>query len=362
MDQIDWKACAHRVAQLVSRSELDPRTMGFLEALPAETAVGIACSGGADSVLLALVLQSRVESDLKWHLLHFDHGLRGRESELDARFVSQLADGLGLPWLGETWKAPCDPTEQVMRRARFSFLHRALRKLGGSVLCLGHQADDVVESMLMRIARGSGSAGLSAPRPCQEVAGGMTHLRPLLGMDRLRIRSILSDADVPWRDDVSNQGCRYLRNRLRNSVVPAWKEVENRDLVSGALLARDRLEDDDTALETWLSNLVAVGDLAGADLDLKNLEGHPRALVRRAVDRWARQLPGLYQSPKAAWLIRSLLFVSPGKVPLIEFPAPLVEALLGCLIQRTEQGSRTFFPPWIITTCKLRAWVLSRRQ
>ncbi|RKX34735.1 MAG: tRNA lysidine(34) synthetase TilS [Verrucomicrobia bacterium] len=293
MDQIDWEDCENRVAQLVSRSELDPRAMAFLETLPSGTPVGVACSGGADSVLLTLVLQSRVESDLKWVLLHFDHGLRGRESAEDARFVSRLAGGLALSCHCQRWKTPGDPTEQTMRHARFSFLHQALQKMGGSVLCLGHQADDVVESMLMRIARGSGAAGLSAPRPCQKAFGGITHLRPLLRMDRLRIRSILSDAHAPWREDISNEGCRFLRNRLRNSVVPAWKEVENRDLVSGALLARDRLEDDDEALEIWLSDLVGADDRAGAELDLKILEGRPRALVRRAIDRWARQLPGL---------------------------------------------------------------------
>ena len=293
MDQIDWKACAARVAQLVCRPELDPRALGFLEALPSGTPVGIACSGGADSVLLTLVLHSRVEFALNWHLLHFDHGLRGRESMGDARFVSQLAEGLGFPYHSERWKATDDPTEQVMRRARFAFLHQILRKLDGAVLCLGHQADDVVESMLMRLGRGSGATGLSAPRPCQKVAGGMTHLRPLLRMDRLRIRSILSDVGAHWRDDASNEGNRYLRNRLRNSVIPAWKKAESRDLVSGALLARDRLEDDDEALEIWLSNLLGVDDRAGKELDLNVLEGRPRALIRRALDRWARQLPGL---------------------------------------------------------------------
>ena len=121
----------------------------------------------------------------------------------------------------------------------------------------------------------------------------MTHLRPLLRMDRTRIRSILSDAGAHWRDDVSNEGNRYLRNRLRNSVMPSWKRAESRDLVSGALLARDRLEDDDEALEIWLSDLLGADDRAGEKLDLNVLQGCPRALVRRALDRWARQLPGL---------------------------------------------------------------------
>jgi tRNA(Ile)-lysidine synthase len=299
MEQIDWKTCANRVGRLVSRSECDQQVLGFLDNLPPGTPVGVACSGGADSILLVLLLQSRIESALKWHLLHFDHGLRGRESTADAQFVSQLAKGLNLPYRSENWEAPKHPSEDMMRRARFSFFHQTLREFGGSVLCLGHQADDVLESMLIRVARGSGSAGLSAPRPFQTVGGGMTHLRPLLRMDRLKIRSILSDANAPWRDDLSNDSDRHLRNRLRKMVIPTWKEIESRDLISGALLARDRLEDDDQALETWLADLLGTGDPEGIKLNLTVLVDRPRALVRRAIDRWARQLPGLSKISRA---------------------------------------------------------------
>ncbi len=293
MDAVDWKTCASRIPALLDRAELEPDALACLESLRTGQSVGIACSGGADSVLLTLVLVALVKPGLAWHVLHFDHGMRGKASAIDARFVAEMASGLDLPYRQETRSVEGHCGEAELREARLEFLHRTLTKLGSVTLASGHHADDVVETMLIRLARGSGSAGLAAPRPVQPLAAGIRHLRPLLRMRRERIREILDRAEVPWCEDATNRKAIYLRNRLRRDVIPSWVSAENRDLTTGVLLARRRLQEEDEALAVWLNELLPTDFCEFDEIDLKVLVGRPRALWRRAIESWARGRPGL---------------------------------------------------------------------
>lgn len=295
MGTVDWKSCAARVSELITRADLEPTVLAYLDDLPTGHRVGIACSGGADSVLLTLVLVSRYTPALDWHILHFDHGTRGEASACDARFVATMASGLGLPLHQAAGTFGHHPSEAEMREARLGFLHRTLVEVGASDLAFGHQADDVAESMLIRLARGSGTSGLAAPRPVQTVAAGVRHLRPLLRVNRERIQQVLETAEVRWCEDASNREGTHLRNRLRSDVIPAWAEAETRDLTTGVLLARSRLEDEDNALSVWLADLLPRENFDSPEINLEALNGRPRALWRRAIESWARRRPGLAQ-------------------------------------------------------------------
>jgi tRNA(Ile)-lysidine synthase len=154
---------------------------------------------------------------------------------------------------------------------------------------MGHQRDDVAESLLMRLARGSGAGGLAAPRPVQAGAQGRIHLRPLLDLGKSDIVRALRAAGVPWREDATNAGKDYFRNRIRNSVLPAWSKASGRDALAGAARTRELLEEDDSALETLVDRLGAVS-LAGK-LDVQRLKGQPRAIARRALHRWLLRQP-----------------------------------------------------------------------
>lgn len=295
MGTVDWNACAARVSGLITRADLEPTVLAYLDGLPKGQRVGIACSGGADSVLLTLVLVSQTTPALDWHILHFDHGIRGQASASDARFVAAMASGLGLSFHQAAGNFGHHPREAEMREARLGFLHRTLVEIGASDLVFGHQADDVAESMLIRLARGSGTSGLAAPRPVQTVAAGVRHLRPLLRVSRERIHQVLETADVRWCEDATNREGAHLRNRLRSDVIPAWAEAETRDLTTGVLLARRRLEDEDDALSAWLAELLPREDFDSPEINLEALNGRPRALWRRAIESWARRRPGLAQ-------------------------------------------------------------------
>lgn len=257
---------------------------------PGGWAVGV--SGGADSVALLSLL--RACPGVRLHVVHLDHQTRGDDSAADAAFVRELAARWGLPCTvgtrGEletrTADLPVNPS------ARFRALRLALfrevvaaRGLGGVILA--HHADDQAETVLARLLRGAGYAGLAGMEG-RAVLGGLVVLRPLLGVRRAALRGHMEQVGQPWREDASNASDQYQRNRLRRvlSDRPEWV---------GALL---ELADACRALREWVRRAVpewgerfAVGDAAAS----------PPILARESARRWlaARGVPAaaLAQSP-----------------------------------------------------------------
>lgn len=247
--------------------------------------VGVACSGGADSLALLLLVWLRCP-ELRGQLcvLHMNHGLRGVESAGDAAFVAEVAAALSLPFRegqGNAAGAGEGVSEAVLREERLGFFRRS----GVGVVLQGHQQDDVLETMLMRLCRGSGVEGLAAPVPSRTLPGGLTLLRPLLEWGREEIREGLRACAIPWREDGSNQGSAYFRNRVRQQVVPAMvKASSGHDALRGAARARRLLEEDAVALAAWADAVVAGLPPAGEPWALP--PGLPRALLRRVLRYW----------------------------------------------------------------------------
>jgi tRNA(Ile)-lysidine synthase len=186
-----------------------------------------------------------------------------------------------------TWSdAKKGASEAEARAARFGFFQQVMARRRIRTLWLGHQQDDIAETLLMRLARGSGTAGLAAPRPLQLMPRGRLHVRPLLTLKKAELTAALTAAGAVWREDASNQTGDYTRNRFRREALPAWcSAAEGRDALEGAALSRELLDEDDTALEAWVDALAPLsGD--GSTLNVKILQGKPRAVVRRALYRW----------------------------------------------------------------------------
>jgi tRNA(Ile)-lysidine synthase len=288
----DWPNAAAALAGVLPLTRLDPAVRRWTERTSrSRIPWHVALSGGADSVALLLTLWAhwpRRRTQLQ--ALHFDHRLRGATAgRADQAFCRRLCAGLGIKLIVGEWKrrssdrrqmgAPQVMSEAQARLARMSFFERHAR-----VLWLGHQQDDVAESVLMRLARGSGAAGLAAPRPVQEISGRRVHLRPLLGLRKAEIVKTLRQCRVPWREDATNAVDTYFRNRIRRTVIPSWIKASQRDAVAGAARSRELLEEDDMALEAWLDELAPI-DRRG-ELDLATINGKPRGMIRRAVHRW----------------------------------------------------------------------------
>jgi tRNA(Ile)-lysidine synthase len=291
----DWPAVAAAFAARISHADLHPAAMlrAFAE-YRRETKQGgkpsrwtLAFSGGADSLALLLIFWA--EGPGRWErdfvVLHFNHRLRGRAADADEKFCRDLCAALGVTFVAGRWaKARKGASEAEARAARFEFFGREMSRRKSRLLWLAHQQDDIAETMLMRLARGSGTGGLAAPRPVQAMGEGRLHLRPLLTLKKAEILAALKKSGAEWREDASNAGDDHFRNRIRRRVLPAWAKAAGRDALAGAALARELLNDDDAALEAWLDELKPL-DRRGR-LDLVRLAGKPRALQRRALHRW----------------------------------------------------------------------------
>jgi tRNA(Ile)-lysidine synthase len=185
--------------------------------------VGVAVSGGADSVaLLHVLFELAPRWNLSLEVLHLNHRLRGEASEEDARFVAGLARELGLPVHQESLdvaaeaEARSENLEQAARQARRSFFARVKRAEGLDRIAVGHTRDDQAETVLFRLLRGTGPGGLAAILPV--TAEGI--VRPLLGVRREQVLQYLEGRALLWREDATNADRRFSRNRIRHELLP----------------------------------------------------------------------------------------------------------------------------------------------
>ena len=291
--KINWPACAETLAQALPRERLHPAVLAWAERRTnGRKPWAVAFSGGADSLLLLLLLWAHWPGRRgRLVALHFNHALRGRFSDRDETFCRQVCRRLRVRYWSARWRAGKNgASEAEARTARFGFFERKLRVIGSRALFLGHQQDDIAETMLMRIARGSGTAGLAAPRPVHVMPAGRVHLRPLLTLKKEDVGAALRSARAVWREDSTNGSDDFFRNRIRRSVLPAWRRAADRDALAGCAVTRELLEEDAVALDAWLDEL-RVGERSGA-IELARLAGKPRAIVRRALHRWLLARPG----------------------------------------------------------------------
>ncbi len=294
----DWRGVAERFATLIPRSRLHPTVLAFAAKQRKTDPWAVAFSGGADSLALLLLLWAHwPERRDKLVVLHFNHRLRGRESNADERFCRKVCAALGVAvrvghWAGRNHGA----SETEARAARHAFFAAGMKAVRGRLLWLAHQQDDVAETLLMRMARGSGTSGLAAPRPVHAWEDGRVYLRPLLGLKKRDLIQMLRRVGAVWREDSSNVSDDYFRNRVRRWVLPLWEKASARDALAGAALSRELLEEDDTALEFWADQFVGpnrwnatsgrVGN--GRQLAVEALKGLPRGLTRRVLHRWLK--------------------------------------------------------------------------
>ncbi len=183
----------------------------------------VGVSGGVDSmVLLHLLNACRETFDLSFIIAHVNHGLRPEESEREAELVQKESARLGLPFeygkfnVREFQKLGGFSPQDAARRIRFRFFHDLLRKHHAQKIALGHNADDQVETVLLRLIRGAGIRGLKGILPVRD---GKV-IRPLLEVWREEIDSFALGKKIPFLCDSSNLKNDYLRNRIRLSLIP----------------------------------------------------------------------------------------------------------------------------------------------
>lgn len=203
--------------------ELVRRTIAEWQMVRSGDVLGVAVSGGADSVALLHALHELApELGIRLHVIHLNHGLRGPESDADARFAEDCAGRLGWPVTIDRADllTAAGNLEQAGREARLR-LFRRLREAGTvRRTATGHTRSDQAETVLYRLLRGSGTAGLSGIRP----TGGDGVVRPLIGCSRAEVLRFLEERKLTWREDATNQSSDFTRNWLRHQVLPVLCE------------------------------------------------------------------------------------------------------------------------------------------
>jgi len=189
---------------------------------PEGARLGVAVSGGADSVALLDILQ---KLGYPLHILHVNHQLRGQESDGDEQFVRELARQRGIPVevLRAAPPPPGENLEQALRRIRYGFFDQARRTLRLERVATGHTLSDQAETVLLRLVRGAGVQGLCGIQPVTRHGV----IRPLLETGREETRAWLRQLGLPWREDSSNADLRLERNRIRAEILPLLKGALN---------------------------------------------------------------------------------------------------------------------------------------
>lgn len=201
------------------------------------TSIVVAVSGGIDSVVMFHALYAvRERRSLSINLAHVNHALRGSASDADEQFVRDLAARHGCPIHSERIDVSTHAAntgkgiEASARELRYGVLFNVALKTGSPAVLVGHNADDVAETLIMNLARGSGLDGLTSLQPERVVSEHLRILRPLLTMPRSVIKEFAHTYNVQWREDPTNEGLHFQRNRVRHEIMPQMRNVYGPDV------------------------------------------------------------------------------------------------------------------------------------
>jgi len=276
----------------------------------------IGVSGGRDSVALLHWLGSLGYERLI--VCHLNHRLRGRSSDADAQFVKRLVERCNKEPVGQALRPPDVRTgkrsarittaarvefelgsaniralakkqkmsiETAAREARYAFFAETARRRNCRTIFVAHHADDLVETFLINLFRGAGSAGLAAMREIstRQIDGvDLTIARPFLCVWRKEIDDYVGEHQLRFREDATNKNLTPLRNRIRHRVIPYLEKMLGRNIRQNiwrtAMIAADE--------EKWIES--ELRDSTHADLSVAKLRALPIALQRRALLKWLR--------------------------------------------------------------------------
>ena len=249
----------------------------------------VGVSGGRDSVTLLHCLIGLGYKNLI--VCHLNHQLRGGESDADAQFVEKLAAKYqagfetGSAEVGALAKKQKMSIETAGRKARYAFFAKTAQRRDCRIIFVAHHADDLVETFLINLFRGAGSAGLAAMRETSTRVidrVDLTIARPFLGIWRKEIEDYIRGHRLKFREDATNKNLVPLRNRIRHRVIPYLEKTLGRNIRQNiwrtAMIAADE--------EQWIES--GLRDSINADLSVVKLRSLPVALQRRALLKWLR--------------------------------------------------------------------------
>jgi len=260
----------------------------------------VAVSGGVDSiVLLDLLMQT---PGVQLVAAHFDHGIRPDSAE-DRRLVQQAARSYAVPFVYEEGKLGAGASEAAARTARYDFLERMRHQHGARAIITAHHRDDVLETAILNMLRGTGRRGLTALASTEQV------VRPLLDVPKQALQAYAVAHRLRWREDATNSDERYLRNYIRHRLLARFDAPARARLLSLIATARElnQIIDGEVAAllalqppgdsidRPWFTSLPPeiAKEFLAAWLRQRGLGGYDRKLLERVVAAAATLRPGM---------------------------------------------------------------------
>ncbi|MCS6896687.1 MAG: tRNA lysidine(34) synthetase TilS, partial [Nitrospira sp.] len=290
-EQTGWPLLLHQVVKTI-------RTRRLFE--PGQHLL-VAVSGGPDSTaLLSLLNRLRLSWRLTLTVVHYNYGLRGAESDGDQVWVEDLCRQFDVPLHVERLDVRSGrrgaSLQSAARELRYEAMTKRALACGADRIAIGHTADDQAETVLLWLLRGSGLTGLSGMPACRN----NLFIRPLLETRKKDVLTYLQNEGVPFRSDSSNDKPLYLRNRIRQEIMPALERV-----VPSAVEALCRLADlcaeDDRCFEEQIAALCKGRIMPLSDgrrtVDREFFRGLPQAVQRRVVRNLCKEFDALGRPP-----------------------------------------------------------------
>lgn len=254
--------------------------------LPKPGSYVVAVSGGVDSMALLDILQRRAAAEGGWRLVvaHLDHGIRGDSSQ-DRKLVQAVAQSRSLPFVYKEVGLGSSASEAAARQARYDFLRQTLQASNGQAIITAHHQDDVLETAIINMLRGSGRKGLTSLGDQADL------LRPLLAVPKAELVTYAKDQGLQWREDSTNQDDTYLRNYVRLRLLPRFNEVNRRHLLNLINELRPLNETIDALLVKRLNDQQVEGSL-----DRTWFNHLPHAVAKEVLAAWLRAADSSFDS------------------------------------------------------------------
>jgi tRNA(Ile)-lysidine synthase len=305
----------------------------------------VACSGGADSTFLLYLIRAHYPKRTLY-VLHFNHGV-GDEFLPDERCAVEHAHVLDVEIFVGRRKDFTRRHETHLRAERYAFFSDILRRKGGRLLAVAHQADEVIETLFMRLLRGSGLGGLAAPRSVRHFSDGHVRLRPLTTTFKSEIRELLRQHSVTWVEDFTNSDALFcLRNTIRHRLIPLLDELfRSFHWRKNVLASHRQLNEDDDAVESAIRSI---------NLDLREnwplivepSDRIPKAFWKRILWRWIQVQST--QFPSSIFVDKILQCVTEGRNATFPIGREKVLVLYrnSLSLRHLPFQSPSLHPPW----------------
>lgn len=284
--------------------------------------VVIGCSGGADSTALLLAANQLKPVDSTLIVAHFNHRLRGSESDQDQQFVAEIAAKLNCLFVCNSVNLSSAPNSNVseasLRDQRYHYLCEVAKSNGARYVAVAHTADDSVETTLHNLVRGTGLNGLTGIASHRDLNKDLVLIRPLIDAWRSEVVDFLHHNQQVFRNDSSNASLVYTRNRIRHRWIPMLEE----EFGSDARLAIHRTSTLLTDLQSWLNQQ------AQEWLDQRIIHVEPNRVELRVIESGSHSWPVVQQSlsmlwQQQSWPLRAMTYEHWNRIrTLFELPLP----------------------------------------